>query len=374
MLKLTCTQKELVKAIGESQKAVSSKTTVEVLRSFYLKAVNNTLTISGYDLELSISSTIDANVIEEGEVLIDARLFGDIIKKLPQAEISLSVNNSILTIEYGANSKFDLKCDGVEDYPALSKSEDYSFVELNQEEFKRMVQEVTFATSQDATKPVLMGVLVEFKEEQINLVGVDGYRLSTSNNNISTGIEGEHRVIIPAKALNNVKSLLSSGEKTFKLGFNDKYAIFMSERTTIISRLISGQFIDYERLIPKTHNTIVTTNKKMLLDAIERASLISSDKNNLVKLAIRDNTMEITSANSELGNVVENVDISLTGDYLDIGFNSRYMCDALKVIDTEEITLELTSNVNPCLIKPVYAKPGARKYTYLLLPVRIASI
>lgn len=371
MLKLTCNQKDLVKAIGESQKAVSNKSTVEVLKNFYLKAFNGALEVIGYDLEIAISSVFETNIVEEGEVLINARLFSDIIKKLPQSEISLTVDGSMLSIEC-ENSKFNLKCDSTEEFPKLPKTDDYSLIELNQDEFKRMVQETAFATSQDSTKPVLMGALVEVKEEELNFVAVDGYRLSISNNNMTTGINEECKLIIPAKALNDVKSLLGSGDETFEFGFNDRHAMFKSGNTTVISRLIDGQFIDYVKLLPTSYNTVATLNRREFLSAIERASLLSSEQNNLVKFLIRDKNISILS-NTEFGDAHEEVSISLEGDALDIAFNSRYMCDALKVIDTEEIRLEFTSNVNPCIVKPVYAKPGAREYTYLLLPVRISS-
>lgn len=371
MLKITCNQKDLVKAIGESQKAVSNKTTMEILKNFYLKAFNGTLEVIGYDLEVAISSLFKTNVVTEGEILINARLFSDIIRKLPQSEIELSVDGDILHIQC-ANSKFSLKCENAKDFPSLPEIDKNTSIEINQEEFKRMVQETVFATSQDATKPVLMGALIEVKEEELNFVAIDGYRLSISKNHMTTDIQGEYKVIIPGKTLNDVKSLLSSGEETFKFGFNNKYAMFVTDTTKIVGRLIEGDFIDYNRLLPTQHNSLVTLNRSEFLASIERASLLSSEKNNLVKFLIRDNTLSITS-NTDIGNAHEEINISLEGDYLDIAFNSRYMCEALKVIDTEEITLEFTSNVNPCIIKPVHARQSAREYTYLILPVRISS-
>ena len=176
------------------------------------------------------------------------------------------------------------------------------------------------------------------------------------------------KVIIPGKTLNDVNSLLST-EENVQIGFDEKNAIFIINETKIITRLLDGEFIEYKKLLPREHNTRVKLKTRSLLDSIERASLLSqSERNNIIKLSIRDNTMAITS-NTEKGNVYEEVNLELEGDYLDIAFNSRYLLEGLKNIESEEIFIEFTTNVNPCIIKPV----DGIKYIYLLLPVRIAS-
>lgn len=371
MLKVICNQKDLVKAIGESQKAVSNKTTMDILKNFYIQAFNGSLKITGYDLEISIESMFDTNVIEEGEALINAKLFGDIIKKLPQSDIELSVDGDILTLICG-KSKFQLKCENAVDYPKLPTANKNNLVEINQGLFKQMIHETVFATSQDQTKPVLTGELLEIKDSAISLVAIDGYRLSVSTNKVSNSIE-DSAIVIPSKTLQDVSSLLTSNNDTFKFGFNEKHAMFIVGNTTVVSRLIDGNFIEYKKLLPKEHNTLITANRKELLTCIERASLLTaSERNSLVKLEIRDNILNIMS-NTDKGNCNEQMNISLSGDYLDIAFNSRYLAEALKVIETEEVTLEFTNNVNPCIIKPVSKDLEIKEYTYLILPVRISS-
>lgn len=371
MLKIVCNQKDLSKAIGECQRAVSNKTTMDILKNFYIQAFNNCLKITGYDLEISIESMFETNVIEEGEALINANLFGTIIKKLPQSDIEISVDGDVLTLKC-ESSRFQLKCESAVEYPTIPTATNENLVEINQGLFKQMVQETIFATSQDQTKPVLTGELLEIRDNTISLVAIDGYRLSVSANTLSGTLE-DCSMVIPSKTLQDISSLLNSNNDNFKFGYNEKHAMFIIGNTTIVSRLIDGNFIEYKKLLPKEHNSLVTTNRKELLGCIERASLIlSSEKNSLVKLEIRDNNLSIIS-NSEAGDCNEQLDISLSGDYLDIAFNSRYLTEALKVIDTEEITLEFTSNVNPCIIKPVYKDSNNKEYTYLLLPVRISS-
>ena len=207
----------------------------------------------------------------------------------------------------------------------------------------------------------------EIVDGDISLVAIDGYRLAVRSCKIDNIINNA-KVIIPGKALNDVNSLLSS-EEDVKVGFDEKNAIFIINDTKIITRLLEGDFIDYKKLLPREYNSKVKLKTKELLNSIERASLLSqSEKNNLIKLSIRDNVMAITS-NTDKGNVYEEVNLELTGEYLDIAFNSRYFLEGLKNIDSEEIFIEFTTNINPCIIRPA----DDVKYTYLLLPVRISS-
>ena len=230
-----------------------------------------------------------------------------------------------------------------------------------------MIKQTVFAISDNKIKPILMGELLEIVDGNISLVAIDGYRLAVRSATVDN-VSNNAKAIIPGKALTDVNSLLST-EEDIQLGFDDKNAIFIIEDTKIITRLLEGDFIDYKKLLPREYNSKVKLNTKELLNSIERASLLSqSEKNNLIKLSIRDNSMAITS-NTDRGNVYEEVSLELEGDYLDIAFNSRYFIEGLKNIDSEEIFIEFTTNVNPCIIKPA----DEVKYTYLLLPVRISS-
>ena len=230
-----------------------------------------------------------------------------------------------------------------------------------------MIKQTVFAISQDQTKPVLMGELLEIVDGDVSLVAIDGYRLAVRSCSVEN-LNANAKVIIPGKTLSDVNSLLSTEEQV-QIGFDEKNAIFIINETKIITRLLDGEFIEYKKLLPREHNTRIKLNTRSLLDSIERASLLSqSERNNLIKLSIRDNSMAITS-NTEKGNVYEEVELQLEGDYLDIAFNSRYLLEGLKNIESEEIFIEFTTNVNPCIIKPV----DGIKYIYLLLPVRIAS-
>ena len=367
-MKLICNQKLLANKITIVQKAVSNKTTLDILKGILLKTEGGNLKLTGYDLELGIQTYTQAEVIEPGSIIVNSRLFGDIIRKLPDSFIEIETdkdNNVYINCE---NSRFKIKGDSPADYPQLPEVDEDTLYEIPQDLLKNMIRQTVFAISQDQTKPILMGELLEINNNNINLVAIDGYRLAVRGGQIKNNVNNS-KVIIPGKTLNDINSLISNEEDNIKIGIDEKNAVFIVNETKIVTRLLEGEFIDYKKLLPREYNLRVKVKTKDLLNSIERASLLAqSEKNNLIKLSIRDNSIAITS-NSEKGNVYEEVKIQLEGEYLDIAFNSRYLIEALKIIDSDEIYLEFTTNVNPCIIKPV----DEVKYTYLLLPVRISS-
>ena len=366
-MKIICNQKLLAHKIGISQKAINGKTTLELLKGILISAKDNQLKLTGYDLEIGIETYAQAEIIEEGEIVVNARLFGDIIRKLPDSFVEIETDNENNVYINCVNSRFKIKGDSAKEYPRLPEVKEEDLYNIPQVLLKNMIKQTVFAISQDQTKPILMGELLEIVDGNISLVAIDGYRLAVRSCTVNNMMNNA-KVIIPGKTLTDVNSLLSS-EDDVRLGFDEKNAIFIINDTKIITRLLDGEFIDYKKLLPREHNSKVKLNTKDLLNSIERASLLSqSEKNNLIKLSIRDDVMAITS-NTDKGNVYEEVSLQLEGDYLDIAFNSRYFLEGLKNIDSEEIYIEFTTNVNPCIIRPA----DEVKYTYLLLPVRISS-
>ena len=366
-MKIICNQKLLAHKVGICQKAINSKTTLEILKGIYISAKDNSLKLTGYDLEIGIETFVSAEIIEEGSIVIDARLFGDIIRKLPDSFVEIETDEDNNVYINCANSKFKIKGDSANEFPSLPVVNENELYSMPQDILKNMIKQTVFAISQDQTKQVLMGELLEVTNQSVSLVAIDGYRLAVKScplENVSKDI----KVIIPGKTLTDLNSLLST-EDDIKIGFDEKNAMFIMDETKIITRLLEGEFIDYKKLLPREYNSKIKLNTKELQNSIERASLLSqSEKNNLIKLSIRDNSMAITS-NTDKGNVYEEVSLKLEGDYLDIAFNSRYFLEGLKNIDSEYIYIEFTSNVNPCIIRPA----DEVKYIYLLLPVRIAS-
>ena len=369
-MKIICNQKLLANKIGIVQKAINSKTTLDLLKGVLIVTKQDEIILKGYDLEIGIESHVSAEVIQEGSIVINSKLFGDIIRKLPDSFVEIETDEDNNVYINCLNSKFKIKGDSAKEYPQIPDVNEDKLYSIPQDVLKSMIKQTVFATSQDQTKPILMGELLEIENGNINLVAIDGYRFAVRSCQVDNLIHEDlkAKIIIPGKTLIDVNSLLSSEEEV-KVGFNEKNAIFIINDTKIVTRLLEGEFIDYKKLCPREYNSKIKLKTRDLLNSIERASLLSqSELNNLIKLSIRDSVMAITS-NNEKGNVYEEVALSLEGDYLDIAFNSRYFLEGLKNIDSEEIFIEFTTNINPCIIRPA----DDVKYTYLLLPVRISS-
>lgn len=367
-MKFTCNQQILSKAINTVSKAVTNRTTIPILKGILLKAKDNKLILTASDLDLSIEKIIDTHVSEEGEVVVLSKLFGEIIRKLSNDEITIEVKEeNNVTIECGS-SQFNIVCFPADEFPNIGEIQEQSKLVLNRELFKEMIRKTSFAASIDESKGVIVGVLIELEENSLNMVALDGFRMATLREEMRNF--EEKRIIITSKILNEISKIISEVEDDdIGIILDNKKAVVVLEGTRIVLRLLEGEFIKYKDIIPKECKTTVVINKADFLESIERASLFAKEgKNNLVKLSIAENDMTITSR-SEEGNVKENVIVSTYGEGLDIGFNSKYLIDVLKVIDDESIKLELNTSVSPCLVKPIEGD----KYIYLILPVRLSG-
>ncbi|HZK57608.1 MAG TPA: DNA polymerase III subunit beta [Clostridia bacterium] len=367
-MKFFCSPKTLIYSISVVQKAVSSKSTLPILKGIYLEAFDQNLRLVTTDMELGIDHIMDANIIEEGSVVVDARLFSEIIRKLPDSEVEISLKD---------NNELLIKCDSIEfnilsynpsEFPELPKIEEEQVYKIPQDLFKDMIRQTVFATAEDGTRPILTGVLVETGEGMLNMVALDGYRVALRKSEIDSQLSD--KVVIPGKTLNEINRIMGGGEdKKVQISLTNNHALFTVDSTKLVSRLLEGEFINYNQIIPKEFKSRIKIETKQLLDSIERASLLGKEgRNNLVKLTITDEKMIINS-NSELGNVHEEIEIELEGEDLQIAFNSRYFIEALRVVDDDVIYLEFTTNLSPGIIKPI----SNDNTIYLILPVRLAS-
>ena len=347
-MKFTCNQQILSKAINTVSKAVTNRTTIPILKGILLRAKDNTLTLTASDLDLSIEKIIETHVSEEGETVVLSRLFGEIIRKLPNEEITVELKE--------------------DEFPIIGEIEEKSKLVLNRELFKEMIRKTSFAASLDESKGVIVGVLIELEENSLNMIALDGFRMAVVKEDMKNS--EEKKIIIASKILSEISKIISEVEdEDVGIILDNKKAVVILEGTRIVLRLLEGEFIKYKDILPKEYKTTVTLNKGDFLESIERASLFAKEgKNNLVKLSISGNDMTITSR-SEEGNVKENVMISTDGEGLDIGFNSKYLIDVLKVIEEDEIKLELNTGVSPCLVKPI----EGNQFVYLILPVRLSG-
>ena len=365
-MKFVCSQSVLAKAVNTVSKAVSIKTTMPVLKGILIKVENQVMTLTSSNLDLSLETTIDIQSSENGSVVVNAKLFGDIIKKLPNALVKAETdNNGNLNISC-LGSEFSLITLSAEEFPAIGIVEKIESLSISREAFAGLIDKTSFAASIDEKKGILVGCLVKFSKDNIEMAALDGFRLSVAKETIINDKEKE--IVIPAKSLFEVSKILSESVcDDINIVTDNKKAEIICDNTRIIARLLEGDFIKYNDIIPKTYKTKFIVNKEELLSSIERASLLAKEgKNNLIKFTVSGSSVVINSR-SEEGNVNESVDAEIEGEDIVIGFNSKYITDALRTIKDEEICLEMTSAVSASLIKP----SEGDSFTYLVLPVRI---
>ncbi|AWI07493.1 DNA polymerase III subunit beta [Clostridium drakei] len=366
-MKFTCQKSILQEGISTVQKAITGKSTLPILNGIHIKTNQNELILTGSDIDLSIETKIKSDIIEEGSIVIDAKIFGEIIRKLDNDTIHIDTidNNSI---EIVCNkSRFTLIHMNSEDFPELPNINENMIFSIPQNILKNMIRGTIFATAQDETRPILTGILFEIKDKNLNLVALDGYRLALKSENLDT--DNIINAVIPGKTLSEVSKILEENEESVNITFTPNHILFSIGETKIISRLLEGEFIKYNSIIPEEYNLKIIAKRIVLLNSIERASLMGKDGNtNLIKFDIEDENMVITS-NSQLGMVREELNIILQGEPLQIAFNSKYLIDVLKIMEEDEVVIELSSSVSPCIIK----NKNTNNCTYLVLPVRLVN-
>lgn len=365
-MKIKVSQRELTKHINIAQKGISSRTTLQILDGILIETSKDKLKLTGTDLEISIETFLDCEVLEEGSIVVNSRIFGDIIRKLPDANIFIEAKENNINIKC-ENSEFNIAGNPGEEYPDLPLIVKKDSFTITKDIFKSAIRQTVFATTQDETRPSLTGVLVEIENNTISFVALDGYRLALRKLPINSSLD--LKIIIPGRSLNELNKILDDKEEDLIINVAPGHVIFNVGDTIVYSRLLEGQFFNYKEIIRKDHKTKVRVNRRDFQNSLERASLLAKEeKANLVRLNIKDNEIIIRS-NSEIGNVYEDILSAQDGEDVNIAFNSRYILEGIKVIDLEEIELNFMGSLNPCIINGV----DDENYTYLVLPVRLAQ-
>lgn len=359
-----CEKQKILEGISIVQKAITGKSTMPILEGIYIQTNQSTLTLIGSDTDVSIQTSVEAEIIEGGSIVIDAKIFGDIIRKLPNSTIKIETIDQLIRITC-EKSVFEVVYMNTNEFPELPEVNENLKISVNQNILKNMIKGTSFAIAQDETRPILQGILFEVKNKNLNLVALDGYRLAIRSEFLDTDINME--VVIPGKTLNEVSKILEDTEEIVDITFTNNHILFNLEKTKIISRLLEGKFINYNSLLPEEHKLFVNVNRQELQNAIERASLMAKDGNtNLIKLELQQDNLIIKS-NSQLGKVREEISIKLQGEEIQIAFNSRYLLDVLKNVEDNEVVMKMTSSISPCVIQ----EKDNENAKYLVLPVRL---
>lgn len=365
-MKIIIDQRELSKHINIAQKGISNRSTLQILDGILLETIDDRLKITATDLEISIETFVECEVLDGGSIVVNSRIFGDLIKKLPDDRVHIEVNGNNINIKC-SNSEFNILGNDGKDYPNLPIVVEQDSFSVSKDLFKAAIRQVVFATSTDETRASLTGALLEIEKDRINFVALDGYRLSLRT--IKTNTDLEDRIIIPAKTLTELSKILEDREEDISISISAGQVIFKLDNTKVYSKLLEGQFFNYKDIMRKEHKSSAIVNRSDFRDALERASLLAKEeKANLVKLSIQDGSITIKS-NSEIGDVIESISCDQEGEDLNIAFNSRYILEGVKTIQSEEIILHFLGSLNPCIINGVEDS----NYTYLVLPVRLAQ-
>ncbi len=366
-MKFTCSQLALTKALNMTDKAVSSRTTIPILKGVLLRAEEGKLYMTSSDLDMSIETSLEVSVAEEGSLVVNAKLFGDIVRKLPNAMITAEEKDGKLNISC-LGSSFSIVTFPADEFPSIGSVEKKNTFSIKKELLKEIIRRTAFAASVDDKKGILTGCLIKFGKGMIEAAALDGFRMAVAKE--EAGSLDERTIVVPARILFEINRILSdTSDEEISLYADDKRIEIICSDTRIISRLLEGEFIKYEDIIPKNYKTRCIAGCADLLSGIERASLLAKEgKNNLIKMSFTEGNIEITSR-SEEGNVTENIACEKEGEDLVIGFNSKYLIDSLKLVGDEEVVFEMGTAVSACLIKPVEGDA----YTYLVLPVRITA-
>lgn len=367
-MKVICDGLDLSIATNQVIKALSTRTTNFLLEGIKFSCVGDEMKLSCTDLELGIEKTIKAEVKEEGETVIPGKFFADFIKKLTSEKIELDlVEKNKLKISYTDSETF-IQVLNAEEFPNLEMVSDKDHFVINSKDFKNLINRSIFSCAIDDSRPILKGCLLEVEDDYINSIGLDGYRLAFVKEKLVEK-SGDFKIVVPSRSLSEICKFLEEDDRDIKVCVQRNFLMVQIDSLKIITRLIDGDFINYKQIIPSDFATSIVISKNLFEEAIERTSILSRiDRNNLVKFEIKDNVLTLLS-NSDLGNIKENIAISLEGNDLTIAFNSRYFTECLRTLDDEAIKICFNNSSNPCVIR----SKDSDEYLYLILPVRIIS-
>ncbi len=368
-MKLVCSKSNLLTGVQIVSKAVPSKTTMSILECILIDATQGQIKLTANDMEIGIETVIEGEVVEKGIIALDAKIFSDIVRKLPDSDITIETDSSFKTTITCEKAKFNIIGKSGEDFSYLPEIERNDSIVVSQFTLKEVVRQTIFSIADNDNNKLMTGELFEINEDELKVVSLDGHRISIRKIKLKNSY-GSKKVVVPGKTLSEVSKILSGDtDKDVNIFFTDKHVLFEFDQTIVVSRLIEGEYFRIEQMLSSDYETKVRVNKRELLDCIDRATLLikEGDKKPII-INITDDNMEL-KINSTVGSMDESMDIQKSGKDLMIGFNPKFMIDALRVIDDEEIDMYLVNPKAPCFIKD-----AEEQYIYLILPVNFTTV
>ena len=369
-MKIVCYKDKIIKALNSVVKGVASKTTMPILEGILIQTNDNEIKLTTYDLEIGIEYIMECEIKEQGSTVVNAIMFSEIIRKLPDTEIYISLNDkNLLEIEC-EGSLYKLATMNPEEFPELPKIEIENSIEVDQNVLKNMIRKTIFAVSSEENRPIFTGCLFEIENNKLNLVAVDGFRLALRSIYLNKQTNN-FSAVIPGKTLNEVNKIISDSFEPVKIGVSKNQALFEMDNCKIVTRILDGEFLNYKNVITSNWETRIRVNKNSIQNSFERISLISAsaiekEKKYPVKVQV-DIGKVIISCTNQTGDAKEELFVSTEGKNLEAGFNPKYFLDSLKAVEDEEVFIEFGTSISPCLIKSV----ENNDYTYMILPIRL---
>lgn len=366
-MKLICETQKLSEICSNVQRAVSTKSSIPAIEGILLEAGEKVLTLTGYDLEVGMITSMEARVEEAGSIILNAKILCDILRSLPSDTVSIEADERLTCRIKSGDAEFTLIGIAAADYPELPSVESGFPIVLDSETLRDMIRKTIFATAENDVKVVHTGVRFEIGANQIRLVAVDGFRLAMRNEEID--YDGEEKIFVaPKKALNEVVKL-TGGEETIALNVGKRFIVFEIGSYRIVSRLLEGEFLNYRAAISGKVTGTVRVNTRLLIQSIERTSLIITDRTKSPIRCVFDEDMIRISSTTALGTAHDRVPCKSEGEHMEIGFNNRYLLDALRVCDADEVLVKIGSPILPILIVPTEGED----FLFLVLPVRLKT-
>lgn len=368
-MKLVCSKANLLNGVQIVSKAVPNKTTMSILECILIDASKGEISLTANDMELGIETIIEGQIVEKGIIALDAKIFLEIVRKLPDSEITIETDSSYKTAITCEKAKFNIIGKSGEDFSYLPLIERDDSIAMSQYTLKEVVRQTIFSIADNDNNKLMTGELFEIHDDVLKVVSLDGHRISIRRIKLKNFYE-DKKVVVPGKTLNEVSKILTGEtDKDVNIYFTDKHVVFEFDSTTVVSRLIEGEYFKIDQMLSKDYETKVTINKRELLDCIDRATLLikEGDKKPII-INITDGSMELR-INSTVGSMDEQIDIAKEGKDLMIGFNPKFLIDALRVIDDETVDIYLVNPKAPCFIRD-----EEEKYIYLILPVNFTTV
>lgn len=368
-MKFIATKDNLLNGINIVQKAISNKNTIPILSGIYLKAQENRLTFAATDLELGIECKVPVQIIEEGDVVIPAKYLSELVRRLPDVNLMFEYQPETVSVKitYGQAETNIMGWLG-EEFPTIPQlKDDYSFT-VNPMVFKNMVKQTTFCANADDSRPIFTGALLEVNHNDLIIVATDSHRIAYKEGKINNLTNEAFKAVVPVKSLNEISRIIKDdNDDLLNIRCNKNQICFENSELRMISRLIEGMFPNYNQVIPTEHKLLVKTKRRPLQEAIERANLFITEKDgtSVIRFQISNDNINISSK-SDYGQVDENVQVYMEGDELSIAFNARYLIDALKNMDFDDLDIALGGALSPVVFRPL----NDDKFLYLLLPLR----